>query len=71
MTKNQKRYKQAVIETIQRNYDVDWITASKMLALTNIDDSLRDYPEETLHDDVEYWVEWAHEAWLSKHYSFL
>ena len=52
MTKNQNGYKQAAIKEIQRRYKVDWITASKMLALTNIDDSLRDYPEETMHDDV-------------------
>ena len=72
MTENQKGYKRAVIEEIQRKYEVDWITASKMLlALTNIDDSLRDYPEETMHDDIGYWVEWAHEAWISEHYPFL
>lgn len=71
MTKNQKEYKQAVIKEIQRRYKVDWITASKMLALTNIDDSLRDYPKETMHDDTDYWVEWAHEAWISKLYPFL
>lgn len=71
MTKNQKEYKRAAIKEIQRKYEVDWITASKMLALTNIDDSLRDYPEETMHDDIGYWVEWAHESWLSKQYPFL
>lgn len=66
MTKNQREYKQTVIREIQRKYKVGWITASKMLDLTNIDDSLRDYPEETMHDDIDYWVEWAHEAWISK-----
>lgn len=71
MTKNQKEYKQAVIKEIHRRYKVDWITASKMLALTNIDDSLRDYPKETMHDDTDYWAEWAHEAWISKLYPFL
>lgn len=71
MTKNQKEYKRAVIDEIQRKYEVDWITASKMLALTNIDDSLRDYPKETMHDDTDYWVEWAYEAWISKLYPFL
>ena len=71
MTKNQREYKQTVIREIQRKYKVDWITASKMLALININDSLRDYPEETMHDDVDYWVEWAHEAWISKLYPFL
>ena len=57
MTKNQKEYTRAVIDEIQRKYEVDWITASKMLALTNIDDSLRDYPKETMHDDTDYWAE--------------
>ena len=71
MTKNQREYKQTVIREIQRKYKVDWITASKMLALININDSLRDYPEETMHDDVDYWVECAHEAWISKLYPFL
>lgn len=71
MTENQKEYKRAVIDEIQRKYEVDWITASKMLALTNIDASLRDYPKETMHDDTDYWVEWTHEAWISKLYPFL
>ena len=52
MTENQKEYKRAVIKEIQRKYEVDWIAASKMIDLTNIDDSLSDYPEETMHDDV-------------------
>ena len=71
MTKNQKEYKQAAIKEIQRRYKVDWITASILLALTNIDDSLRDYSEETMHDDIGYWVEWAHEDWLLEQYPFL
>ena len=57
MTKNQKEYKQAVIKEIHRRYKVDWITASKMLTSINIDDSLRNYPEETMHDDIDYYVE--------------
>lgn len=71
MTKNQKEYKQAVIKKIQRKYEVDWITASKMIDLTNIDDSLSDYPEETMHDDVTEWVIMTHELWLKKRYPFL
>lgn len=38
---------------------------------THTDDSLRDYPKETMHDDTDYWAEWAHEAWISKLYPFL
>lgn len=71
MTKNQKEYKRAVIKEIQRKYEVDWITASKMIDLTNIDDSLSDYPKETMHDDVIEWVIMAHELWLKKRYPFL
>lgn len=71
MTENQKEYKRAVIKEIQRKYEVDWIAASKMIDLTNIDDSLSDYPEETMHDDVIEWVIMAHELWLKKQYPFL
>ncbi len=71
MTKNQKEYKQAVIREIQRKYEIDWIAASKMLSLTNIDNPLRKYPEETLHDDIVSWVVMAHELWLNKNYPFV
>lgn len=64
MTKNQKEYKRAVIEEIQRKYKVDQVTSDRLLSLTCIDDSLKNYPEETMHDDIDYWVKWVHELLL-------
>ena len=48
-----KRYMKAVIETIVKKYGVPKSEARKIFKKSFVYDSLKKYPEETMHDDIE------------------
>ena len=48
-----KEYKNSVIRCLMHKYDLSEFEANKAIRQSYLPDSLKNYPEETIHEDVE------------------
>ena len=56
LTENAKDYIECLKDILQRKYLLSGEKALDMITTSYIMESLIDYPEETLHDDIEDWI---------------
>ena len=53
MTKQAKEYKSKVVECLIEKYKMNEIEANRSICNSYLEDFLKHYPEETIHDDIE------------------
>lgn len=66
LTENAKDYIECLKDILQRKYQLSGETALNIITSSYIMDSLIDYPEETLHDDIEAHADNIYEDQISK-----
>ena len=66
LTENAKDYIECLTDILQRKYLLSGEKALDMIATSYIMESLIDYPEETLHDDIEAHADNIYEDWIGE-----
>ena len=66
LTENAKDYIECLKDILQRKYLLSGGKALDMITTSYIMESLIDYPEETLHDDIEAHADNIYEDWIGK-----
>lgn len=66
LTESVKGYIEGLQDVLQRKYQISEEKALNMITSSYIMDSLIDYPEETLHDDIEAHADNIYEDQVSK-----
>lgn len=66
ITENAKDYIEYLKDILQRKYLLSGEKALDMIATSYIMESLIDYPEETLHDDIEAHADNIYEDWIGE-----
>ena len=66
LTESVKGYIEGLQDVLQRKYQISEEKALDMIATSYIMESLIDYPEETLHDDIEAHADNIYEDQISK-----
>ena len=66
LTESVKGYIEGLQDVLQRKYQISEEKALNMITSSYIMDSLIDYPEETLHDDIEAHADNIYEDHISK-----
>lgn len=67
LTENAKDYIEGLKHILQRKYQLSEEMALNIITSSYIMDSLIEYPEETLHDDIETHAANIYEDQVSKH----
>ena len=65
-TENAKDYIECLKDILQRKYLLSGEKALDMIATSYIMESLIDYPDETLHDDIEAHADNIYEDWIGE-----
>ena len=66
LTENAKDYIECLKDILQRKYLLSGEKALDMITTSYIMESLIDYPEETLHDDIEAHADNIYEDWIGE-----
>ena len=66
LTENAKGYIAALKDTLKEKYQLSGEKALDMITTSYIMESLIDYPEETLHDDIEAHADNIYEDWIGE-----
>lgn len=53
MNKQAKEYKSKVVECLMQKYKMTEIESMRAIRSSYLEDSLKCYPDETIHDDIE------------------
>ena len=66
LTKSAKTYIEALKDTLKTKYQLSDSKVSSLVMDSYVIDSLIDYPEETLHDDIEAHADIIYEDWVGE-----
>ena len=66
LTKSAKTYIEALKDTLKTKYQLSDSKVSSLVMNSYVIDSLIDYPEETLHDDIEAHADNIYEDWIGE-----
>ena len=66
LTKSAKTYIEALKDTLKTKYQLSDSKVSSLVMDSYVIDSLIDYPEETLHDDIEAHADKIYEDWVGE-----
>ena len=66
LTENAKDYLEYLKEILQSKYQLSREMALNIITSSYIMESLIDYPEETLHDDIEAHADNIYEDWIGE-----
>lgn len=66
LTKSAKTYIEALKDTLKTKYQLSDSKVSSLVMDSYIMESLIDYPEETLHDDIEAHADNIYEDWIGE-----
>jgi hypothetical protein len=66
LTKSAKTYIEALKDTLKTKYQLSDSKVSSLVMDSYVIDSLIDYPEETLHDDIEVHADNIYEDWIGE-----
>ena len=66
LTKSAKTYIEALKDTLKTKYQLSDSKGSSLVMDSYVIDSLIDYPEETLHDDIEAHADNIYEDWVGE-----
>ena len=66
LTKSAKTYIEALKDTLKTNYQLSDSKVSSLVMDSYVIESLIDYPEETLHDDIEAHADNIYEDWVGE-----
>lgn len=67
LTKSAKTYIEALKDTLKTKYQLSDSKVSSLVMDSYVIESLIDYPEETLHDDIEAHADNIYEDWVGEH----
>lgn len=66
LTKSAKTYIEALKDTLKTKYQLSDSKVSSLVMDSYVIESLIDYPEETLHDDIEAHADNIYEDWIDE-----
>lgn len=66
LTKSAKTYIEALKDTLKTKYQLSDSKVSSLVMDSYVIESLIDYPEETLHDDIEAHADNINEDWVGE-----
>ena len=66
LTKSAKTYIEALKDTLKTKYQLSDSKVSSLVMDSYVIESLIDYPEETLHDDIEAHANNIYEDWIDE-----
>ena len=66
LTKSAKTYIEVLKDTLKTKYQLSDSKVSSLVMDSYVIDSLIDYPEETLHDDIEVHADNIYEDWIGE-----
>ncbi len=66
LTKSAKTYIEVLKDTLKTKYQLSDSKVSSLVMDSYVIDSLIDYPEETLHDDIEAHADNIYEDWVGE-----
>lgn len=66
LTKSAKTYIEALKDTLKTKYQLSDSKVSSLVMDSYVIESLIDYPEETLHDDIEARADNIYEDWVGE-----
>lgn len=66
LTESAKTYIEALKDTLKTKYQLSDSKVSSLVMDSYVIESLIDYPEETLHDDIEAHADNIYEDWIGK-----
>lgn len=66
LTKSAKTYIEALKDTLKTKYQLSDSKVSSLVMDSYVIESLIDYPEETLHDDIETHADNIYEDWIGE-----
>lgn len=66
LTKSAKTYIEALKDTLKTKYQLSDSKVSSLVMDSYVIDSLIDYPEETLHEDIETHADNIYEDWIGE-----
>ena len=66
LTKSAKTYIEALKDTLKTKYQLSDSKVSNLVMDSYVIESLIDYPEETLHDDIEAHADNIYEDWVGE-----
>lgn len=66
LTKSAKTYIEALKDTLKTKYQLSDSKVSSLVMDSYVIESLIDYPEETLHDDIEAHADNIYEDWIGE-----
>jgi predicted nuclease of restriction endonuclease-like (RecB) superfamily len=66
LTKSAKTYIEALKDTLKTKYQLSDSKVSSLVMDSYVIESLIDYPEETLHDDIEAHADNIYEDWVGE-----
>lgn len=66
LTKSAKTYIESLKDTLKTKYQLSDSKVSSLVMDSYVIDSLIDYPEETLHDDIEVHADNIYEDWIGE-----
>lgn len=66
LTKSAKTYIEALKDTLKTKYQLSDSKVSSLVMDSYVIESLIDYPEETLHDDIEAHADNIYEDWMGE-----
>ena len=66
LTKSAKTYIEALKDTLKTKYQLSDSKVSSLVMDSYVIESLIDYPEETLHDDIETHADNIYEDWVGE-----
>lgn len=66
LTKSAKIYIEALKDTLKTKYQLSDSKVSSLVMNSYVIDSLIDYPEETLHEDIEVHADNIYEDWVGE-----
>lgn len=66
LTKSAKTYIETLKDTLKTKYQLSDSKVSSLVMDSYVIDSLIDYPEETLHDDIEAHADNIYEDWIGE-----
>lgn len=66
LTKSAKTYIEALKDTLKTKYQLSDSKVSSLVMDSYVIDSLIDYPEEALHDDIEAHADNIYEDWIGE-----
>lgn len=67
MRKDVKRYMDSVVNVLVRKHDLSEIEAYRAVKNSFLYDSLKNFPDETLHDDIETNADFVYEDYTDGH----